>query len=212
MQTERRNSKALFRGRVCLLLAALLFAMVAFAGCDPMESDLMKDPNFTGLLTYFGYTPWTEPTKPQEETGTWILPCKYTKITSPFGYRTHPVTGKWKLHGGIDLAAAEGTPIYASRAGTVVYADWDIGSGGKYVSIDHGDGYKSQYLHMTDKMEFVVKKGQTVQQGELIGYVGDTGVTTGFHLHFVIKKYNEEIKDWEPVDPELHLDFPSENK
>ena len=189
---------------------ALLFAgMLTLTGCDPMESDLMKDANFTGLLGYFGYTPWTEP---EEETTQWILPCKYTRISSPFGFRTHPVTGEWKLHGGIDLAAAECTAIYASRAGTVVYADWDTGTGGKYVSIDHGDGYKSQYMHMTDKMEFVVEKGQTVQQGDLIGYVGDTGLTTGFHLHFVIKKYNEEIKNWEPVDPELYLHFPSENK
>ena len=209
MQTKRESSVVFCRRQICLLLVAL-FAALIFTGCDPMESDLMKDPNFTGLLGYFGYTPWTEPNAQEEDL--WILPCKYTRISSPFGYRTHPVTGEWKLHGGIDLAAAECTKIYASRAGTVVYAGWDSGSGGIYVSIDHGDGYKSQYLHMTDKMALVVKKGQTVQQGELIGYVGDTGVTTGFHLHFVIKKYNEEIKDWEPVNPELYLDFPSENK
>jgi len=204
MQRKRRS----FRCRICLLLAVLL-GILTFTGCDPMESELMKNPNFTGLLELFGYKPLPGP---EEDGSIWILPCKYTRISSPFGYRNHPVTGEWKLHGGIDLAAAEGTPIYASRAGTVVYAGWDSGTGGKYVSIDHGDGYKSQYMHMTDKMEFVVKKGQTVQQGELIGYVGDTGVTTGFHLHFVIKKYNEETKSWEPLDPELYLHFPSENK
>jgi murein DD-endopeptidase MepM/ murein hydrolase activator NlpD len=191
------------------LLALILAGMLTLTGCDPMESEIMQDPTFVELLKLFGYKPMDEPAQNEE---TWMLPCKYTRISSPFGYRTHPVTGEWKLHGGIDLAAAECTPIYASRSGTVVYADWDTGSGGKYVSIDHGDGLKSQYLHMTDKMEFVVKKGQKVQQGELIGYVGDTGVTTGFHLHFVIKKYNEEIKDWEPVDPELYLHFPGENK
>ena len=157
--------------------------MVAFAGCDPMESDLMKDPNFTGLLTYFGYTPWTEPTKPQEETGKWILPCKYTKITSSFGYRTHPVTGEWKLHGGIDLAAAQGTPIYATRAGKVTRTSYQAGGAGNYVSINHLDGFSSVYMHMT---HYVVSQGQNVSQGQLIGYVGSTGISTGPHLHFGI--------------------------
>ncbi len=208
MHTRKEKCGAFSRRSTYFLLLLILVGMLSFTGCDPMESDLMKDPNFTGLLSYFGYTPWTEPSGKEV---VWLLPCTYTRITSRFGNREHPVDGEEKAHEGIDLAAKEGTKIYASRAGTVVYADWG-GSSGIYVSIDHGDGYKSQYMHMTDKMELVVKKGQYVEQGDLIGYVGETGKVTGPHLHFVIKKYNEGIKDWEPVDPELYLHFPSENK
>ena len=82
----------------------------------------------------------------------------------------------------MDLAAPTGTPIYASRSGTVSVASYD-GSSGYYVQINHGDGYRSIYMHMT---HFVVYAGQTVSQGQLIGYCGSTGASTGPHLHFGI--------------------------
>lgn len=181
-----------------LLLLLVLAGMFTFTACDdPMESEIMQNPAFVELLKLFGY-------EPEEETEIWGMPCEYTRVTSPFGYRDHPVSGEWKLHTGIDLAAPKDTPIYASRAGKVLYAGWDTGSGGKYVSIDHGDGYKSQYLHMNS---FAVKSGQTVEKGQLIGYVGDTGVTTGFHLHFTIRQFNSETEKWVPVDPAEYIDF-----
>lgn len=184
-------------------------------GCDPMESEIMQDPTFVELLKIFGYKPMEEPTEQEEETAQWILPCEYGRVSSPFGYRYHPITGEWKGHTGVDLTrprwaveTGKPVPIYASRSGKVVFA----GSGeisGNYVTIDHGDGFRSQYLHL-DK--FVVEEGQEVPQGHIIGYMGDTGVVTGPHLHFTIRQYDAETKKWEPVDPTLYLYFPSENK
>lgn len=112
----------------------------------------------------------------------WLKPCTYRRVSSPFGYRWHPVTGKWAMHNGIDLSSPQGTPIYASRSGTVTIAKYSS-TGGNYVTINHGDGYSSSYLHMT---HYVVKVGDYVKAGQLIGYVGSTGRSTGPHLHFGI--------------------------
>lgn len=114
---------------------------------------------------------------------TWITPVSGYKITSPFGMRLHPILGYYKMHNGIDMACAQGTPIYATRAGTVTRAAFQAGGAGNYVSINHGDGFASIYMHMT---HYVVSAGQTVSAGQLIGYVGSTGLSTGPHLHFGI--------------------------
>ena len=118
---------------------------------------------------------------------TWLVPCTYTRFSSPFGYRVHPVYGDWRFHSGVDLAAPSGTPIIATRSGRVSVADYSW-SGGYYVSIDHLDGYVSKYLHMT---HYIVSAGQYVTAGQVIGYVGSTGTSTGPHLHFSIY-YNGE--------------------
>lgn len=112
----------------------------------------------------------------------WLVPCKYVRVSSPFGYRWHPTTGEWSMHKGVDLAAAKGTPIYASRSGYVNVATYHA-TAGNYVTINHQDGYTSVYMHMT---HYIVKVGQYVKAGELIGYVGSTGRSTGPHLHFGI--------------------------
>ena len=112
----------------------------------------------------------------------WGRPCSWRKLTSPYGYRTHPTTGEWKFHNGVDLANSQGTPIYAVRSGKVTVATYG-GTYGYYVTINHGDGYSSLYAHMT---HYVVSKGDTVQKGQLIGYMGSTGRSTGPHLHFSI--------------------------
>lgn len=116
---------------------------------------------------------------------TWKVPINYTAFTSPFGYRIHPIYGTKKYHYGVDLAAPTGTPIYATRSGTVDTATYGS-SGGYYVQINHGDGFRSIYLHMT---HYIVKAGQYVTQGQVIGYCGSTGASTGPHLHFGIS-YN----------------------
>ena len=121
-----------------------------------------------------------EETKPEG----WIVPINYTAFTSPFGPRDAPTAGASTNHLGVDLAAPEGTPIYASRSGTVTSASYNSSSG-YYVQIDHGDGYRSIYMHMTHD---VVYGGQYVRQGEVIGYCGSTGVSTGPHLHFGISQ------------------------
>jgi murein DD-endopeptidase MepM/ murein hydrolase activator NlpD len=148
---------------------------------------------------------------------TWALPCDYNRVSSPFGYRYHPVTGKWKGHTGVDLTPPKGTawnekvPIYATRSGVVVYAGWDSGGGGNYVSIDHLDNYKSQYMHLES---MVVKTGDTVTIGQLIGYMGNTGTSTGRHLHFTIRHYENYEKSpgkwswgWRPLNPAEFINF-----
>ena len=114
---------------------------------------------------------------------TWLTPVSGYTLTSAFGMRLHPVLGYYRMHNGIDMACAQGTPIYATRAGTVTTASYQAGGAGYYVSINHGDGFSSIYMHMT---HYVVYAGQKVSQGQLIGYVGSTGVSTGPHLHFGI--------------------------
>ena len=112
---------------------------------------------------------------------TWIEPVSGYTISSPFGNRKSPTAGASSNHKGVDMACPSGTPIYATRAGTVTVASYQAGGAGYYVSINHGDGFGSIYMHMT---RYVVSKGQSVAQGELIGYVGSTGIATGPHLHF----------------------------
>lgn len=113
----------------------------------------------------------------------WLYPLPYrVPVTSAYGYRVHPVTGAWSFHTGVDLGAGESTPIYATRSGTVTTATYsDVY--GNYVTINHGDGYSSLYGHMT---HYVVYAGEYVSQGQVIGYVGSTGWSTGAHLHFTI--------------------------
>lgn len=123
--------------------------------------------------------------------GGWIVPVDYVYVSDPYGWRTHPIYGYEIFHSGVDLAAYYGTPIYASRGGEVTTATYD-GSCGNYVTVNHGDGFSSSYLHMSD---YVVSVGQWVNQGELIGYVGSTGASTGPHLHFSV------YKDGSTVDP-----------
>ena len=117
---------------------------------------------------------------------TWLRPCSYIMVTSPFGPRNieDQVSGASKYHQGIDLGAPEGTPIYATRTGRVTIASYS-NSAGNYVSINHGDGFSSIYMHMT---RYVVSSGQAVSAGQLIGYVGSTGISSGPHLHFGISK------------------------
>lgn len=113
----------------------------------------------------------------------WVTPVSGYTITSPFGMRVHPILGYELMHNGIDMACSQGTPIYATRAGTVTTASYQAGGAGYYVSINHLDGFSSIYMHMT---HYVVSAGQSVSQGQLIGYVGSTGLSTGPHLHFGI--------------------------
>ena len=112
---------------------------------------------------------------------TWIEPVSGYTISSPFGNRKSPTAGASSNHKGVDMACPSGTPIYATRAGTITVASYQAGGAGYYVSINHGDGFASIYMHMT---RYVVSKGQSVAQGQLIGYVGSTGISTGPHLHF----------------------------
>ena len=133
------------------------------------------------------------------ETGyLWPLPGYY-RLSSQFGYRIHPITGVAHSHTGIDIPASGGTPILAAKSGQVVTSAYHY-SYGNYVVIDHGNGNSTLYAHMSSR---AVSEGQMVTQGQVIGYVGTTGSSTGNHLHF-------EVRDnYTRVDPESK--FPSLN-
>lgn len=112
---------------------------------------------------------------------TWLMPINYTYFSSPFGWRIHPIYGDSRFHYGVDLSAPQGTPIYASRGGQVTTAAYEAGGAGYWVSINHLDGFATRYMHMT---HFIVSPGQYVAAGQIIGYCGSTGGSTGPHLHF----------------------------
>ena len=115
--------------------------------------------------------------------GSFAFPLAYsTGVTCAYGPRVHPINGNKSFHYGVDLAAGMSTEIYATKSGTVTGATYGEANG-YYVTINHGDGYSSIYAHMTN---YVVSVGDSVKQGQLIGYVGTTGWSTGPHLHFEI--------------------------
>jgi murein DD-endopeptidase MepM/ murein hydrolase activator NlpD len=107
-------------------------------------------------------------------------------ISSHYGRRFHPVYKRYKMHHGIDYAAQIGTPVYATGKGVVKAAHYQSGYG-KVIKINHGFGYLSVYAHLS---KYIVSKGDTIKRGQLIGYVGNTGVSTGPHLHYEIRKNN----------------------
>lgn len=115
--------------------------------------------------------------------GTFVWPSVSSAITSSYGTRVHPVTGRVKTHSGVDIGAAYGTNIYAANSGTVIVAGWNSGGYGNYVVIDHGGGYTTLYGHCSS---LLVSKGQTVTKGQVIAKVGSTGMSTGPHLHFEV--------------------------
>ena len=127
----------------------------------------------------------TTPSGQKANAAGWIKPLKSYTITSSFGNRIHPVLGYERFHEGVDMSAYTNSPIYAARSGKVTVASYQANGAGYYVNINHGDGYSSIYMHMT---RYIVSAGQYVEQGQVIGYVGSTGLSTGPHLHFGIAK------------------------
>ncbi len=115
----------------------------------------------------------------------WMMwPSYTTVITSHYGMRTDPVSGKiYRLHAGCDIGASYGSSIYAAAAGTVILAGWN-GGYGNCVMVNHGNGYTTLYGHMS---RIAVSNGQAVAQGQVLGYVGSTGNSTGPHLHFEVR-------------------------
>jgi murein DD-endopeptidase MepM/ murein hydrolase activator NlpD len=120
---------------------------------------------------------------PSYGNGRFIRPIAGAPITSGFGYRTDPITGQQALHAGIDFGASCGTPIHAGGSGVVLSAGPNGGYGNATV-INHGGGLATLYGHQS---AFAVSAGQTVAQGQVIGYVGSTGKSTGCHLHFEVR-------------------------
>lgn len=159
-----------------------------------LEYDAAKQAEWEAYMATY-VAPTTQPTtsggSTTETTGTssgtaasgttWLVPCSYTSITSPFGYRVAPTTGASTYHQGVDLDTGTGWPVVATRAGTAYTAY--SSSAGNYVTIDHHDGFRSVYMHLS---AFSVSNGTVVSAGQQIGLTGSTGVSTGDHLHFGI--------------------------
>lgn len=111
------------------------------------------------------------------------MPLMGSVLTSSYGMRNHPVLGGMRKHSGIDLAAPTGTPVYATADGVVSRADW-YSSYGLYISLEHGASLQTRYAHLS---RLAVAAGDTVKKGDLIGYVGSTGRSTGPHLHYEVR-------------------------
>lgn len=118
-----------------------------------------------------------------------LVPVAITRMSSGYGMRNHPVLGGRRAHKGIDLSAPTGTPIRASADGVVEMADW-FGGYGLYVQLDHGAAMETRYGHMS---RIAVAQGQQVRKGDVIGYVGSTGRSTGPHLHYEVRVSGEAV-------------------
>ena len=119
------------------------------------------------------------------------MPVDGVRLTSSYGMRNHPILRQRRQHNGVDLAAARGTPVYATADGRIGRAE-RFSSYGNYVQIEHGGDLQTRYAHLSS---YTVQAGELVQRGDLIGYVGSTGRSTGPHLHYEVRV------DGEPVNP-----------
>ncbi|WP_291783433.1 M23 family metallopeptidase [Cecembia sp.] len=142
-----------------------------------------------------------------------ILNENLNLLASGFGMRIHPILKVRKMHQGVDFAAPKGTPIYATGDGVVTVVKTIFGGYGKYVEIDHGFGFVTRYAHMND---FAVKRGQKVKRGDQIGTVGNTGSSTGPHVHYEVIKdgrfvnpVNYFFKDLSPEEYDMILELAS---
>ena len=163
----------------------------------PVDVTVQGDQRFKSL-----FTSWTalERTSPTLGTGVEItafsspipqrtisvpsrMPLEGSQLTSGYGMRTHPVLGSRRQHQGIDLAAPTGTPVYATADGLVGRADW-YSSYGLYISVNHGAAMETRYAHLS---RLAVTAGDFVKKGDVIGYVGSTGRSTGPHLHYEVR-------------------------
>jgi hypothetical protein len=167
----------MYRKIILLLVIALqfLFSSIVFAETEDLGNLGNGAGNGTASMTY---------------------PIKYPlEVTSPFGWRTHPITGDKRFHSGVDLAGDYGAEIVAAATGTVAYAGW-IDGYGNAVIIDHGNGIVTLYGH---NQQLCVEVGQNVSEGTIIAYCGSTGNSTGPHCHFEV-----QVND-NPVDPGLFI-------
>ena len=118
-------------------------------------------------------------------------PINGARLSSSYGMRKHPILGYNKMHQGTDFAAPMGTPIMASGSGVILKVGW-CGGGGNCVKIRHNSTYSTVYAHMS-KFARGIKKGIRVDQGQIIGYVGSTGMSTGPHLHYEVIKNGKKV-------------------
>jgi len=153
---------------------------------DPLEYQIeLQEKSFAELLTY------AQQKNNELAAIPTIWPVKGW-ISSGFGWRTNPFTGKREFHEGIDIVNAVGVPILAPADGRVIATSRDPGFG-LVLKIDHGYGYETVYGHL---LKFAVMKGEWVKRGQIIGYLGNTGMSTGPHLHYEIHKNGRPVNPW----------------
>ena len=127
------------------------------------------------------------------------MPLDDMRLTSGYGMRSHPVLGGRRQHNGVDLAAPTGTPVYATADGRVGMAQW-YSSYGNYVQIEHGGQLQTRYAHLSS---YTVQPGTMVRKGDLIGYVGSTGRSTGPHLHYEVRVAGESVDPTPYMTPQF---------
>ncbi len=127
-----------------------------------------------------------------------ILPL-YGRILSKFGWRKHPIMGKQRMHKGIDIAAWAGAPIRSTADGVIEYAGWS-GSFGYVVVIDHSYGFRTIYAHCS---QLLIKKGDPIKKGQVIAQVGTTGISTGPHLHYEIRRWRQAVNPLPYIDIDM---------
>lgn len=160
---------------------------------DQMEHiTLKKEKELRQLIR--SRTAYSPPGRIPRSAGGMIYPVN-GPITSPFGYRIHPITGSSRFHAGLDFGVGYGTPIQAADNGVVIESGW-VGGYGNCVIIDHGGGWTTLYGHAS---RLNISAGQTVRRGQVVSYVGSTGMSTGPHLHFETRYHGN------PVDPMSRL-------
>lgn len=175
--------------------AALDAATAAAAPADHSHSSHAAPAGNTALT--FGHWTGVAATPPpllEQPPGAWASPVP-GRVTSKFGRRLHPILGVWKMHTGVDMSGKTGTPIIAVASGKVTHSG-PRGGYGNLVTIEHAGGLETRYAHQS---KVAVSVGDRVLAGQVIGYVGSTGMSTGPHLHFEVRQ------DGNPVDPLPYL-------
>lgn len=190
----RNNVKKKFK--LCYLFILPVIALLFFAFSTDRQPNRVDDPMiFSSSLSRLLDTPWSQD---ENTPSIWPVDKEKCRFTSRFGERIHPIYKEKMMHKGIDLAAAEGTPVKVTADGIVEKTeDWPEGYG-KYIIVVHDDVYTTLYAQLS---EMKVKVGDRVYRGEVIGLVGSSGLSTAPHLHYEVRK------DGEPVDPAGYFDI-----
>lgn len=194
LEASSQSIGEMLRQRAAARAAAAAAAEAEVAAQQQASASSQADAGDAGTSDDSGSTEPDYSYQPVSGSGAFIWPVNGV-ITSPYGYRTHPIFGTTIYHSGIDIGVDYGTPVHAADSGVVVEAGW-ISGYGYAVVIDHGNGLSTLYGH---NESLNVSSGQSVSQGQVIAYAGSTGNSTGPHVHFEVRSNGD------PVDPSAYL-------